>query len=157
MPRTNFYFGSGARDNQRRHAYSFMRTLPNIQTESAQATVNDHTSSLATLGETGYRPVSLWRSELPSHSGSRCFTYNTAYMAKTIDVFARFGFSKEFFSDNSPQLYYLRRRNSDRLFRANGLLTQRQARSYLARMEKSRDQYTRTNYSFVNVTRGWPC
>ena len=68
VPRANQNLGLVARDNQRRQAHSgCMWTLSNIQTESAQGTVVDDTSSLATLGETGNRPMSLRRSELPCH------------------------------------------------------------------------------------------
>ena len=68
VPRANQNLGLVDRDNQRRQAHSgCMWTLSNIQTESAQGTVVDDASSLATLGETANRPMSLRGPELPCH------------------------------------------------------------------------------------------
>ena len=89
--------------------------------------------------------VSVWRSELYTLSlvdyYSRWIevlhvngtTAAAACVAKMKDVFARFGFPEEIVSDNGPQFAF---RNSDRLLRATGLLTQYQARSCLTRMGK---------------------
>ena len=62
------------------------------------------------------------------------------------DVFAGFGFPEEVVQTTVRNL---RQRNSDRLLRENGLLTQRQTSSNIKRTGKPREQYKRPNESFV--------